>query len=623
LDTATNRVADAEHAKKLADKNATFYHNVADSATLEVKRIKVKLEAAKEEMQSSHAREKDLWAEVRRLRDTVEAMRATSSTDSLCPDTVWSAEVNRLRGALKSSEQDAREARARIEAAESISASKYDGEAALAAAVEEIKRLERAEKDVTARAEVAEAESSRARAAEKSAEARAAELLEQIKTRPARDANELREAEDALQAAREALAASASAEERANRDAAEARASASERLAKEREEARNERERLVSALKDAESRLASANDPVSLAVGPTESSVLSCARITVAEADPHAARTTADTVRMSAAADRKRADDAVSEVETLRTAMCEAQIALEVSRIDAAFQLAEAAKRESELTAALERSEKSAASAVHATARVAQLEADLEKTSANARASKSKIDKLVDELGETRLAVQRSECAAAELQDLRSAYASVMEALKRSEEQAEKHTADVRTLPRNSQSVKKISSRAIHDAADTREELEKVHERSPSPSSFQSSRRRKTPARKGNGWEECGIRDITKKSYRLKLDSEVDSACSDMGIYDGIEASRASVGAKSPRQLLRKKHYLQTAVALISIFTLLLFASRARTLRMELENGVCVEGVLGFAIAAIEEWLSGTVRAPFRLPCEANLSPPS
>jgi hypothetical protein len=303
--------------------------------------------------------------------------------------------------------------------------------------------------------------------------------------------------------------------------------------------------------------------------------------------------------------------------------MCEAQIALEVSRIDAAFQLAEAAKRESELTAALERSEKSAASAVHATARVAQLEADLEKTSANARASKSKIDKLVDELGETRLAVQRSESAAAELQDLRSAYASVMEALKRSEEQAEKHTADVRTLPRNSQSVKKISSRAIHDAADTREELEKVHERSPSPSSFQSSRRRKTPARKGNGWEECGIRDITKKSYRLKLDSEVDSACSDMGIYDGIEASRASVGAKSPRQFLRKKHYLQTAVALISIFTLLLFASRARTLRMELENGVCVEGVLGFAIAAIEEWLSGTVRAPFRLPCEANLSPPS
>jgi hypothetical protein len=112
LDTATNRVADAEHAKKLADKNATFYHNVADSATLEVKRIKVKLEAAKEEMQSSSAREKDLWSEVRRLRDTVEAMRATSSTDSLCPDTVWSAEVNRLRGALQSSEQDAREARA-------------------------------------------------------------------------------------------------------------------------------------------------------------------------------------------------------------------------------------------------------------------------------------------------------------------------------------------------------------------------------------------------------------------------------------------------------------------------------------------------------------------------------
>ena len=142
-------------------------------------------------------------------------------------------------------------------------------------------------------------------------------------------------------------------------------------------------------------------------------------------ADAHAARITADTVRLSAAADRKRADDAVSEVETLRTAMCEAQIALEVSRIDAAFQLAEAAKRESELTAALERSEKSAASAVHAAARVAQLEADLEKTSANARASKSKIDKLVDELGETRLAVQRSESAAAELQDLRSAYASV------------------------------------------------------------------------------------------------------------------------------------------------------------------------------------------------------
>ena len=623
VDTATKRAADAEHAKKLADKNAAFYHNVADSAALEVKRIKVKLEAAKEEMQSSSAREKDLWSEVRRLRDTVEAMRATSSTDSLCPDTVWSAEVNRLRGALQSSEQDAREARARIEAAESISASEDDGEAALAAAVEEIKRLERAEKDLTARAEVAEAESSRARAAEKSAEARAAELLAQIETRPARDTNELREAEDALQAAREALAASASAEERANRDAAEARASASERLAKEREEARNERERLVSALKDAESRLASANDPVSLAVGPTESSILSCARITVAEADPHAARTTADTVRMSAAADRKRADDAVSEVETLRTAMCEAQIALEVSRIDAAFQLAEAAKRESELTAALERSEKLAASAVHATARVAQLEADLEKTSANARASKSKIDTLVDELGETRLAAQRSESAAAELQDLRSAYASVIEALKRSEEQAEKHAADVRTLPRNSHSVKKISSRAIHDAADTREELEKVHERSPSPSSFQSSRRRKTPARKGNGWEERGIRDVTKKSYRLKLDSEVDSACSDMGIYDGIEASRASVGAKSPRQFLRKKHYLQTAVALISIFTLLLFASRARTLRMELENGVCVEGVLGFAIAAIEEWLSGTVRAPFRLPCEANLSPPS
>ena len=186
----------------------------ARALDVEARKAKARVDAAKEETAAAFAREKDLWAEVHKLRER--------SAETAVLSEPAERELKALRAELEQARGAHAEATRRAAAAE----------ASLGAATDDAERF-RLESDTLAES-LAET-TKRLEAVTQTSQASLREAKELEEKEEQKHSAELAQAEEALAEARAALEASTTAEARA---AAEARADAEARFANEREAAR-------------------------------------------------------------------------------------------------------------------------------------------------------------------------------------------------------------------------------------------------------------------------------------------------------------------------------------------------------------------------------------------------
>ena len=221
---------------------------------VEARKAKARVDAAKEETAAALAREKDLWAEVHKLRERADS-ETTASRD---------VKLKSLRSELEEERKAHKEASRRAAAAES----------SRSAVAEDAERF-RLESDALAES-LAET-TKRLESVTHVKEASVREAFETKAVAEKKHRDELAQFEEALAEARAALEASTSAERRAETDAEAARADAEARVVTEREtnrqlaadlesmkdtlerekkEHKKEKQRLETRLEDAERRVA-------------------------------------------------------------------------------------------------------------------------------------------------------------------------------------------------------------------------------------------------------------------------------------------------------------------------------------------------------------------------------